>query len=307
VKKSDNKLIFAIIILFEFISSLYSYFSSFKDVILMTLIVTISFINKVTFKRFSYSLLIGGLLGLLLITWTAVKSDYRNYLNSGTRHQEVNVSRSDAYNKLGEQINQLSWKRYQMAMNLSLYRLQYILHLARTMDRVPAILPHEDGALWWGNITFVITPRLLFPEKPIYEATKKTNKYTGLNYSGYKAGSSFSLGYFADSYIDFGYFGMFIPLALIGLFVALIFRGFMKLDKINILFRFGLINVALYEFTAFEADGVFFVGRLLLMFLRKGRRNPREAYRGVQENLLQHDARRLLCRYFRGGTLAGGP
>jgi hypothetical protein len=60
---------------------------------------------------------------------------------------------------------------------------------------------------------------------------------------------------------------MFIPLALVGLFVALIFRGFMKLDKINILFRFGLINVALYEFTAFEADGVFFVGRLLLMFL----------------------------------------
>ena len=44
-------------------------------------------------------------------------------------------------------------------------------------------------------------PRLLFPNKPIYQATIKTNKFTGKSYAGMEEGASFSLGYFADSYV----------------------------------------------------------------------------------------------------------
>ena len=168
---------------------------------------------------------------------------------------------------MSEQVKQLSWEKYQLALNTALYRVQYTYHLARTMDRIPSVMPHEYGSVWWGNITFVLTPRLLFPNKPIYEATKKTNKYTGIGYTGYKKGSSFSLGYFADSYVDFGYIGMFIPLAFLGLFVAFIYRTLYTMKKVNVLFRFAMINVVLYEFTAFEADGLFFFGRLLLMFI----------------------------------------
>ena len=135
------------------------------------------------------------------------------------------------------------------------------------MDRVPDILPYEFGGLWWDNISFVLEPRLFFPDKPRYEATQKTTKYTGISYAGYKQGASFSLGYFADSFIDFGYSGMFIPLAIIALFVGLIYRSFYKLTKLNILFRFALINIVLYEFISFESDGLFLFGRLLLMFL----------------------------------------
>jgi len=60
---------------------------------------------------------------------------------------------------------------------------------------------------------------------------------------------------------------MFIPLAIIALFVGFIYRRFYKLTKLNILFRFALINIVLYEFISFEADGLFLFGRLLLMFL----------------------------------------
>ena len=114
---------------------------------------------------------------------------------------------------------------------------------------------------------FVIEPRLFFPDKPVYEATVKTNKYTGFNYSGLKQGSSFSLGYFADSYIDFGYVGMFLPLILIGLFIVFIYRVLYGFSKIILLLRFAVINVALYDFGAFESDGLFLIGRLLLLFL----------------------------------------
>jgi hypothetical protein len=262
-----NRLILLAIILFEFSTALYSYFSSFKEVILITIILALTFIERISFKQVVYSLLIAFFVGFLLITWTAIKSDYRAYLNKGTRQQVVEVSRSEAFSKIGEKISNLSWKNYQFAMNLFLYRVQYIYHLAKTMDRVPDILPYEFGGLWWDNISFVLEPRLFFPDKPRYEATQKTTKYTGITYAGYKQGASFSLGYFADSFIDFGYSGMFIPLAIIALFVGLIYRSFYKLTKLNILFRFALINIVLYEFISFESDGLFLFGRLLLMFL----------------------------------------
>ena len=262
-----NRLILGVIILFEFSTALYSYFSSFKEVILFTIILALTFVRKISFKQFLYGMLAVIFLGFLLITWTAIKSDYRDYLNGGTRQQVIEVSRGDAFNKIGEKVGNIGWKDYQQAMVMFLYRVQYTYHLAKTMDRVPEIMPHENGGVWRDNISFVLVPRLFYPDKPRYEATKKTSKYTGIHYAGFKQGASFSLGYFADSYIDFGYMGMLFPLIMIALFVSFVYRCFYNLEKLNIVFRFALINVALYEYTAFEADGLFLFGRLLLMFL----------------------------------------
>jgi hypothetical protein len=262
-----NRLLLVIIIILEFTTSLYSYFSTFKDVILYTIILALSFVRRVTFRQLIYGLLIVTSLFFLLLTWTAVKSDYRKFLNNGTKQQVIEVSRGEAFSKLGEKVSSLSWQQYQQVLDLFLYRTQYILHLAKTMDRVPALIPYENGQIWLNNIMFVIEPRLFFPDKPVYEATVKTNKYTGFKYAGLKQGSSFSLGYFADSYIDFGYIGMFIPLILIGLFIVFIYRTLYGFSKINLLIRFAVINVALNDFSAFESDGLFLIGRLLLLLL----------------------------------------
>ena len=262
-----NRLLLVIIIILEFTTSLYSYFSTFKDVILYTIMLALCFVRRVTFRQLIYGLLIVGSLFFLLLTWTAVKSDYRKFLNNGTKQQVIEVSRGEAFSKLGEKVSSLSWQQYQQVLDLFLYRTQYILHLAKTMDRVPALIPYENGQIWLNNIMFVLEPRLFFPDKPVYEATVKTNKYTGFKYAGLKQGSSFSLGYFADCYIDFGYIGMFVPLILIGLFIVFIYRTLYGFSKINLLIRFAVINVALNDFSAFESDGLFLIGRLLLLLL----------------------------------------
>jgi len=118
----------------------------------------------ISFRQFLYSSIISIFLGTLLLTWTAIKGEYRNYLSEGTRQQTVNVSREDALGKMQAQIKELTWEKYQMAINMSLYRLQYIYHLALTMDRVPAVIPYENGKLWWDNISYVFQPRFLFPK-----------------------------------------------------------------------------------------------------------------------------------------------
>jgi hypothetical protein len=262
-----NRLILGAIIIFEFTTSLYSYFSSFKEVIFYTIILSLTFIRTISIKQLITGIVIGGLLFFLLLTWTAIKGDYRKFLNGGTKQQVIEVSRSEAFSKIGQKVSSLKWEDYQNVLSLFLYRAQYILHLAKTMDRVPDLLPHEYGQVWLDNITFVLEPRLFFPDKPIYEATVKTKKYTGIRYAGFKDGASFSLGYFADSYIDFGYVGMLLPLIMVALFVVIIFRVLYGFRKLNILLRYAVINVALIQFTSFEADGLFLFGQLLLMFL----------------------------------------
>ncbi len=262
-----NRIILGLMILFEFTTSLYSYFSSFKEVMLFTIIMALTFIRNVNIRQVINGMLVVSVVGFFLLTWTSVKGDYRAFLNKGKRQQVIEVSRSEAFSKLVDEVSNLTWEDYQLSINLFLYRVQYIFHLAKTMDRVPAILPYEYGSVWWENVSYVLMPRLFFPDKPIFQATVKTNKYTGFNYSGLKQGSSFSLGYFADSFVDFGYVGMFVPLSLIALFVVFIYRSLYKFNKINILTRYALINVALYDFNTFEADGLFLFGRLVLLFL----------------------------------------
>jgi hypothetical protein len=264
-KKNRGTLI--LIILFEFTSGLYSYFSTFKEVIFYTILIALSLIRNVNFKQVFNGILVGTGLFVILLTWTAIKGDYRKFLNQGKKQQVVEVSRSEAFSKIGEKIGTLRWEDYQNVIGLFLYRTQYILHLAKTMDRVPSLMPYEYGDVWWGNISFVLMPRLFFPDKPIYQATIKTNKYTGLHYAGFKEGASFSLGYFADSYIDFGYMGMFLPLVCIALFVVFIYRTLFGFKKINVLIKYAIINTSLITLDAFETDGLFLTGRLLLMFL----------------------------------------
>lgn len=262
-----NRFILVLIVLFEFVTSLYSFFSSFKDVTYFTILVAMTFVRSVNFKQIIYGLLVLTALLFFFMTWTAIKKDYRDFLNKGTKQQVVAVSRSAAFNKIGEKIGKLTWQDYQNVTGAFLYRVQYVFHLARTMDRVPEVLPHENGQVWWDNVSFVLMPRLLFPDKPIYEATIKTNKYTGFHYTGLKQGTSFSLGYFADGYVDFGYFGMFIPLVLLSLYILLIFRVLYRMKKINVVMRYAIINVALINFASFESDGLFLFGRLTLLFL----------------------------------------
>jgi hypothetical protein len=262
-----NRWLLVGMILFEFSSGLFSYFSTFKEGIFFAIMLSLTFIRKVTFKQVVWGTLIALVVGAIFLTWTAIKNDYRSYISGGQRQQVVTVSRSEALSKMGAQVSELSWARYELAINAFLYRLQYVLHLALTMDRVPDVIPHQHGAVWWDNISFVLMPRILFPQKGVYEATIKTNMYTGLQYAGYKQGSAFSLGYFADSYIDFGYIGMFIPLALIALYITFSYRTFFKMKNLNLFMRFGLINIVMHEFMTFEADGLYLFGRQTLMLL----------------------------------------
>jgi len=79
-------------------------------------------------------------------------------------------------------------------------------------------------------------PRFLFPDKKSIDESEMTNKYTGLGVAGSDRGTSISIGYMGECYIDFGAIFMFIPILLLGIYYGLIYSWFVN--------RAGLFGMA---------------------------------------------------------------
>lgn len=256
-----------LIVLYEFSSGLYSYFSSFKEVIFFVIILLLTFIKRIRFGQLLRLIIVGSLLAFFMLTWTVIKGSYRKYLNQGTKQQVINVSRTAALENLVDRIQELRASDFERSLSMAAYRLQYLYHFSLAMERVPSRIPHQNGAVWWENISYVLTPRILNPNKKIYSASIKASQYTGKQFAGLKEGASFSLGYFADCYVDFGPIGMLLALAVIAYLIASIYKFFYNIKGLNLLLRFAIVNVVLYEFIFFESDGLFLFGRTLTNFL----------------------------------------
>lgn len=261
--KNEKRKLFYFFVLFEFITGFYSFFSAFKTVIYFVVVLLLGLLEVINFKRVIYGSIIACLLALFALVWTGIKGQYRSFLNGGTKQQVAGVSQQEALNKLYDLSTDVDEKSLNSSSYQMLDRLQYTYHFAKTIERVPSVIPFQDGKNWLANIEFVTTPRILNPNKPSLDASEKTRQYTGLSYSGRESGASFSLGYFAECYIDFGLWGMMFPLALIGLMFGLTYWYLMKNSSTNYIFNYSVVGAFFLEFYAFESDGTILLGRFL--------------------------------------------
>jgi hypothetical protein len=108
-----------------------------------------------------------------------------------------------------------------------LRRVSYVELFSVVLVNVPSHLPHSQGEIFWQAVVRPFMPRLFFPDKAIIDDTTRTNLYT-LGLAGTSEGTSISLGYVAETYIDFGEFGMFAALAAMGLIYGAAYRTLLR-------------------------------------------------------------------------------
>ena len=226
----------------EVIFSFFSFFASFKDILFTVLIVLASPKIKLTLKNIAtFSTLIFFTL-FLLLKWQAVKGDYRAFLNKGTREsQNVEVTQGEALDKLQE----LSEKATNVTEDKSLIyesidRVSYIEFFSESMIKVPLFIPYEGGTLWIANISHVLLPRFFFPDKGSIDDSQMVNKYCIRKVSTAKQGVSFSLGFMAESYIDFGPVLMYSMVFLVGCLLGLIYSLILQ-QSINYFWGYTLV------------------------------------------------------------------
>lgn len=253
---------FYALVALEFLSGFYSFFSDFKTVIYYLGVLMISFIATINFKQLVLAFVACIMLAYMGLIWTSVKTDYRVFLNKGTKSQNVKVSQDEAIDKLLTLANSVNNDGIKEATVDLLDRLQYTFHFAKTLERVPDIIPYQNGTNWLTNIEYATTPRFLNPDKPTIDNSLKATKYTGIQYATARQGTSFSLGYFAEFYVDFGSYLMMPMLMLLGLLYAKIYKFFLTKASDNPVYNYSIVGAFFFEFYAFELDGTYLTGRL---------------------------------------------
>lgn len=271
------KLLLYTVIAVEFFLGLSSYFaSSFTYILMFSLIAFSSVSKKISFVKAGIFIISGAALFHLAVLWTAAKGNYRSYVSQGQNVQTVKVSQDEARKKLLELLTSIDPLTYERSVQELINRVGYIQYFAACIRFVPAKVPHQYGDVYLAAISHYLVPRFLNPDKPELDDSKHTNEFTGLNVSGKARASSFSLGTYADAYIDFGPYGMFVPIFLFGAMIGYFFKTLFRRGLWGLILTgpfFLLINI--YGADTTKALGfvliyfivIYFVNRFLKSFI----------------------------------------
>lgn len=261
-----DKRLFYIILTGEILFSLTGYFSSFKDFFIVFIILYIFIKKTYSYVNYLFFASMIALLFNLLVIWQYVKPQYRSFLSDGERAQVVKVSKVSALEKLFDLANNSENLKYEDGVTILLDRVTYIDIFSATTSYVPLNRQHEHGRLWLDAIKRIFMPRILFPEKSAINDSEKTVIYTGVGFAGAESGTSISLGYVTESYIDFGFPGMLIPLFGWGLAIGLIYKRILNKSH-NIIWGYAFLVPLLFQINLFESALDKLLGSLIAFFI----------------------------------------
>lgn len=214
--------------LFEFMLGIGGYFSAFRSVFIFSFLGLIAARYRLRRRTLALALVLV-LIGLLVtVSWMAVRSEYRQYVSGGEQSQAVTVDYSSRVKKLVELGGDLRAADMSYALTSLFERIAYVHYFGAATTFVPARRPHEGGALLLDALIRPVIPRLFFPDKPAIDESTLVRKYTGLRVAGMEEGTQISMGFVAESYVDFGRIGMMICLFCWGLFLGAVYRWLLR-------------------------------------------------------------------------------
>jgi hypothetical protein len=237
----------------EVLLGISGFYAGFKDPLIMAALAFLEYFDRRNARHWFSLAALGGLMATLGIMWIGVRVDYRARYMSDERFQNNRSTRIDA---LRESVNRwMSQSSDEWWNNVDAFvdRMWTIYYPALAVERVPNVLPHTHGKLMGETLLFVFEPRLLFPNKPyISSDSEMVRKYSGVMVAGEERNTDIAFGYAAESYIDYGVPGMFVPAFIWGLFIGiaieLIHREYHHRDiAVSVATVIGWISLYLFE------------------------------------------------------------
>jgi hypothetical protein len=264
--KNEHSKLFYVIFSFQLLLSFTGFYSSFKE-FFMFLLLGYLMLHQKNFRL--KQLLVIGILGItgfnVFVVWTYIKPEYRSYLNSSTKNGKE-VTPQDSFKKLNALVSKMNSKSYDDGVKRLIERTSYIDYFSAALQHVPAVVKHEDGNLWKEALLHVVTPRIFFPNKPIIDDSKLASEYTGVEMAGLDKGTSITLGYMGESYVDFGTTVMFVPIFLFGLGLGIIYKHILS-SSINQVWGIALVLPLFFQLNLFEQALIKMVGGTIAYFM----------------------------------------
>ena len=241
----EHKWALYIIIVFEVAKGFVGYFSSFKTIFFVIIMASIVLQGG----KFNYKLALKYLpfftvLIVLILFWQSIKGDYREALNKGQHSQSVDISMTERFNILSEDLKQTTFANLLSSIDMTVDRVSYTELFGDVLENVPNKVPYENGNLLVKAITNTLVPRIFDKSKGELDDSKDTRYYSGVHVATGEEGVSIGMGYISYMYIDFGY-GAILEAFIIGLIIGLIIRVFINKFGSNIITLAFLIPILL--------------------------------------------------------------
>ena len=261
-----KKWYFAVATMAEFVIGI-GYFSEFKIVIFVALLALLSVEARSRGRNALIALSAGAFLLIVALGWTRIKQDYRLHVSGGRREQVIVVSPTERVKTFVSMMTALTTRDLQLSIDQLAERMAYVDYFGSVLERVPSVLPYENGSLLWKAIEHVLLPRFLFPEKAaLLSDSDLTRHYTGKALAGNDEGTSISMGYMTESYIDFGPVLMFLPIFLLGAAWGRMYRYMVNRATLTVIgYAFG--TALLINANQFEMTGIKLIGGMVAKFL----------------------------------------
>ncbi|MCB0698341.1 MAG: hypothetical protein KDC11_00775 [Chitinophagaceae bacterium] len=264
LRKTKYRWLIIGIFIADFLLSFASFFSDFKQLIILVVLVYFTLITKLKNKNIARAIPAGILLVVFLAFWSHIKVGYRSYLNQGTNKQVVAVSSTDALSYLFDRVGDFNFASLKNGATILLSRIQYMERYSEVYKRVPSVIEHQGGRELEKALTFIFVPRILNANKGINDVSVRTSYFTGKRFSTAAQGTSISMGYFCDLYIDYGLFWMFLPLIGITILLGYLYQYIISFSgrNYNVLFNYSLMIAIILNLGTFESDIIFFLGMI---------------------------------------------
>ncbi len=164
----------------------------------------------------------------LALFWTSVKAEYREFATQSSDSQEVKATFDERFGYLGSRIVAAGDIDWSLASYALMVRLAYT-DIFGSVIGVQETAPEATVMGQWKDaVEHVLKPRFLFPEKA---ALSDTDVYIRLARGDaseqLRSGTSISVGYMAENFVDFGFPGMLGGVFVMAAMYALVIRYFM--------------------------------------------------------------------------------
>ena len=215
------------------------------------------------------SVLVGAALLFMALVWQGgTKNTWRAELKSDSRISSP-VDKLAALADIVEDVySTLDWGD---ASDSLAERLSGTFYFSHTLNYVPAVAPHENGALTWRAVEHTFKPRFLFPDKPDLGSNSWLIwQYTGMEAAGAESDTSIGLTYMAEFYVDYGQYYMFVALFGWGLIIGLAYTALFLLSPSHLLSCAAAMVLLSQPFSSYEGEIAYMLGGLVQVLVVMG-------------------------------------
>jgi hypothetical protein len=232
------------VFLIEVLSGFGGLFSDFKGAFIFLAVSAFMVRIRWTGTMAVATVVLSGVMLVMALWWTAVKTDFREFATGSSDSQNIKTDFGSRVGYLGNKTTgDIDWNNASYAL---LLRLSYV-DIFGSVIGVQAVAPEPRYfGQWQDALDHVAKPRFLFPSKPALSDTEVFIRLARGNASeAFRSGTSISVGFVAENFVDMGFPGMLVGIFAVGVMAAGICRYFMT-RKLPWMVREGTVLAIIY-------------------------------------------------------------